>query len=151
MREIIIAHPEFNTNRYRRFSYSENHKRHVAWLLENDRITPETHRFALDIPAGDGPGAWIFRELGWPESRIMCMDIAKPNPPIVRGLAWKFVDINAMGKLLLAGHRRQIPMELRLLKKHFNIILTSYSEADPRYMGPVIRHFLARGGKSITL
>ncbi len=151
MHEIIIAHPELNTNRYRRFSFSENHKQHVAWLLDNDHITPQTHRFVLDIPAGDGPGAWIFRELGWPESQIMCMDIARPNPPILRGLAWKYVDINAMGKSLLTGLRRQIPAELRSYKKHFHIILTSYSEADPRYMEPVIRYFLARGGKSIRL
>lgn len=148
--EIIIQHPKLNTNRYRQFSFSANHKDHVDWLLQKEQITHNTHPYALDLCAGNLSGSWIFSQLLWPIQDITAIDIATPNLPIIRGVRMLYVDVNAFGKTLHYKNQ-DIPSKLLPLKHHFNIILSSYAEAEPRLVTYVVDYFLKPKGKYISM
>ncbi len=93
----------------------------------------------------------MFAKLGWPKPYITCIDIAEPNPPIVRDVTWLYVNVNAFGQTLLSSRTKDVPQELSRLKHHFNIIIASYAQADAHNVAPVAGYFLARRGKLITM
>lgn len=150
-REIIIQNPKLNTNPYRRFSYSENHKNFVAWKLQEAGIHADTHTHGLDLCAGDGPGAWIMTELGMQKDHILCVDKEAPNPPIVKGIPWLHVDVNEFSRELSKESDQRIPLELQPLKHRFDIIISAYPQATESAVERVVNFFLQPGGKYIKL
>jgi hypothetical protein len=107
MAEIVIAHPEINTDTLRSHAYaaegSDKFQSYIRALLEESGATPASHPNVVDLCAGDGSMARILADQGWDESRILCVDRYISPTPLVENVRWAYWDLEALGRSLVLG------------------------------------------------
>jgi hypothetical protein len=105
----------------------------------------------LGMASGDGSDAWIMKGLGWSTDHMLCIDIARPNPPILPEVPYLYVDLNAFGRELQKGSHAEIPSQLIPHKQRFNIAIAAFPEVDRTNLDLSASFFLDSGSKLIVL
>lgn len=121
--KAIIETPKPNPQSRGYASYSRNDF-HAQELLKDEisyqKIKPKTHQKALDLCSGDGAIAWYLTTLGWEPEDITCIDQFRSTRPLVRGVRWKFIDLDVLLQQL--QHGEQVEPEIASLEHSFDVV-----------------------------
>lgn len=143
MAEIIIANPEINRDRLRAHAYqsrvSDINKDSFRISLAGLGITPDSHSNVVDLCAGDGGMARILVDLGWDESRILCVDRCVSSTPLVEKAKWVYWDLEELGRALILG--RAIPEEIERYRERFDITFLVNGLTNEYYAKEVMNFF----------
>lgn len=153
MKEIVIRHPETNTDSTASLSYGHPvlPRRRFEELCAKREITPVTHPTVCDLFAGTGGMSSIIKEMGWSSENFTYID--KYHPGYRRWKKswgkWLFWDLRELAKALIA--KEPLPRGILAYKGRFDLVVMAYQTRLPSSWEPALVEFFAKNGQDTLI
>lgn len=145
-KEIIISHPELNTDSRAGFCYTHPAlpRRRFEELCANRGITSATHPTVCDLFAGTGGMAAIVCQHGWRRENFTYIDKYQPGQDLgEKGEGqWLFWDLWELGRVLT--HQESLPKGVLAYQGKFDLVVSAYNWRVPPEWERTLIEFLAK-------
>jgi hypothetical protein len=143
--DIIISNPTLNVAFERRFGLiGPGEFREDVLLFDKCGLSPEEYPKVCDLSSGDGTMALFLTQQGWKPNTITCIDYYRPNPSLVDGVSWAFMDLLALCCAL--EQNKQLPAEVERFRGNFDIVTHIYGYFTTEDEMRINRFFVRDGG-----